>query len=338
LNVTEEGLRIYIEKFHSVLETTARENLPAELRERLLHLSLLPARITGYVSTNFGVAIEYISAPQTDIEVIRGSARVEQLILRAPSRYYKRATQLRFAGRSGLSGGTVDGAMPMLVDEQTHAHLHDVCFSSGGEWNRRLHYVDVWGDRSADRWSLHHAVAVAKDEVIAALVELNRAARQEISVDEYITKHKQKTVLLLGDYGAEGSMRLSRISQSLVTLGYVPLLVKDVPDFWDQDLTQKVVTLASISRFVIIDDSSKSGHLVEFQSLKANNFLMIILRAKGHDSSWMTQGVSVHSNVILEREYVANDPAPDVAAACSLAEAKLQAKNTAFQSLYPWRK
>src|SRR5262249_14969588 len=86
LNVTAEDLRAYIEVFHRTLEDCARQFLPEENRFDLFHLSLLPARITGYVSTQFGVGIEYEQAAETSINVIRGSVRVEDLFFRLPSR------------------------------------------------------------------------------------------------------------------------------------------------------------------------------------------------------------------------------------------------------------
>ena len=60
MNVTEEQLKTYIELFISTLKSTAQNHLDISLHNELLHLSLLPAEIVGYVSTNYGVALEYI--------------------------------------------------------------------------------------------------------------------------------------------------------------------------------------------------------------------------------------------------------------------------------------
>ena len=86
MNIRENDFKAYIELFHLTLEETSKNFLPNEFRPMLLHLSLLPARIIGYVSTQFGVAIEYRRATATIIEIRRGSARVEDLFVQAPLR------------------------------------------------------------------------------------------------------------------------------------------------------------------------------------------------------------------------------------------------------------
>ncbi len=58
-NVTDHMLYEYVETFHETLRQTASEFLAENDQKRLLHAALLPAKITGYVSTQFGVALEY---------------------------------------------------------------------------------------------------------------------------------------------------------------------------------------------------------------------------------------------------------------------------------------
>ena len=97
--------------------------------------------------------------------------------------------------------------------------------------------------------------------------------------------------------------RLSHISSTLRQLGYEPLLVKDVPDIPAYDIPQKVVAVGTIARFVVIDDSSKSGHLAEVEICRRNDWVTILLRAGGRGGSWMTAGASHLSSVVLEKDY-----------------------------------
>ena len=90
-NVTEEALRQYIETFHETLASATEKYLPEGHRKFSAHTSLLPAKIIGYVSTQFGTGIEYLPAEKTEIEIRRGSARIEDLLFRAPS--YMRSVQ-----------------------------------------------------------------------------------------------------------------------------------------------------------------------------------------------------------------------------------------------------
>lgn len=69
MNVSEDECKNYLEVFHSTLEITAKEFLRNELQKEILHISLLPAKITGYVSTQYGVAIEYEPSDKTIISI-----------------------------------------------------------------------------------------------------------------------------------------------------------------------------------------------------------------------------------------------------------------------------
>ena len=85
-NVRDENLREYLESFLDTLQSTANQYLKPEFHKRLLHLSYLPARIMGYVSTQFGTAIEYIPSDSTSIEIVLGSQRAEDLLFGAPKK------------------------------------------------------------------------------------------------------------------------------------------------------------------------------------------------------------------------------------------------------------
>ena len=171
------------------------------------------------------------------------------------------------------------------------------CRFQFGFWNRYIHYAEFYGDRDSINWSLDKAVTRGKNEVLAALVEINRANRSSISLDEYISRHKEKTVLLLGSYTSAAEQRLQAMADALRELGYDPLLVKDIPDHPLQSLEQKVVALGSLSRFIVVDDSEKSGHIAEIEICKDNRWITILLPPKGIGSTWMTSGASAYSKI-----------------------------------------
>jgi len=338
LNVTAEQLQAYIEMFHRALELTAEQFLPQEHRSTLLHSSLLPARITGYVSTQFGIAIEYESAPETTVQIVRGSARVEDLFVKAPPNAKAVGPLLKIGGTgSGLAKMTLAGGFPFrLTTENASASFFEVGFEIG-PWRRDVKFAEVFGNRDAANWSVGKAESRAKDEVLVAIVQLRKAQEKNTSLADYIGRFKDKTVLLLGDYDTDGLSRLEAISGALKSRGYDPILVRDIPDHPQQDLPQKVVAIGAVSRFVVFDDSSASGHLLEVQLCKQNGWVTVLLRAGGVGGSWMTAGASHASNVILELAY---DPAsPDLAVgqAADWAETKLRELERKFESTYPWR-
>ena len=77
MNVTEEGLKEYIEVFYYTLHDSSQNYLPTKHHKNLRHLSLLPANIIGYVSTQYGVAVEYIPSDDMFIKIVKGSGRVK---------------------------------------------------------------------------------------------------------------------------------------------------------------------------------------------------------------------------------------------------------------------
>jgi hypothetical protein len=142
---------------------------------------------------------------------------------------------------------------------------------------------------------------------------------------------------VLGDYSTAGTERLNAICQCLIDLGYEPFLVKDVPDIFGTDLQQKVVILGGLARFVIIDDSSPSGHLSEIQIAQQNRWTTVLLRARGMHSSWMTAGLSITSNVINEQEFDPIAPCTGVEKAVTWAESQIRDLDRRYKKLYPWR-
>jgi hypothetical protein len=344
MNVTEVALNSYIKLFHQTIKETADQFLPQEHKSSLLHLSLLPARVVGYVSTQFGVAIEYTPSAQTEIHIVRGSARVEDLLVQAPLHF--RNLKPMFNVQEGGAGGkasssisrlTIEGTFPFrLAGPNANLSVGEIAFKIGG-WRREIEYAELFGNRTADFWSPEHAVARAKDEVLAALVQTKRADEKHLSLVDYIGKFKERTVLLLGDYDDAGLQRLARISEVVVAHGYEAILIKDIPDQPVQDLPQKVATIGSLARFVIVDDSSKSGHLMEVQLCKQNNWITILLRQNGEGGSWMTAGASILSNVIFEQSYNEEDYSVAVSTVIKWAEQKITELQRQFDGLYPWR-
>jgi len=344
VNLTEDGLRDYIGLFHETLDATANQFLSQEHRGSLLHASLLPARIIGYVSTQFGAGIEYTSADHTEIHIVRGSSRVEDLFVQAPP--HARAIGPMFQIQEGTgeflnSGGafrlTLEGSFPFrLSGPKTAFRLGDVAFKIG-PWKRDVEYAEIFGNRSIEFWSKEQAIARAKDEVLAALAQTKRAEARHLSMPEYITKFKEKTVLLLGDYDEPGLKRLESMAAALSLRGYDPILIKDLPDQLVQDLPQKVSTIGYLARFVVVDDSTASGHLAEVQLCRQHDWITVLLRQGGKGASWMTAGASFTSNVILEQGYDELNLEPSIAKAAQWAEGKIEELERKFNNIFPWR-
>ena len=95
--------------------------------------------------------------------------------------------------------------------------------------------------------------------------------------------------------------------------------------------------VGSLARFVVVDDTTKSGHLSEVQICRLHNWITVLLRQGGKGASWMTAGASITSNVILEQAYDENRMEESVASAVEWAEAKISELERKFDNVYPWR-
>jgi len=116
VNVTENLLRSYLEIFHHELKNAAEKYLSSDARQRLLHLSYLPTKIVGYVSTRHGTAFEYIPNSATVIEIIRGSLPVEDLLVHPPNCLRHIGPMFNVAARRiGMFNITIPDAFPFRL-------------------------------------------------------------------------------------------------------------------------------------------------------------------------------------------------------------------------------
>ena len=340
MNIKHHELQSYIEVFHECLDETASRYLDSKYQKDLLHTSLLPARIRGYVSTKFGVAIEYKPAASTSIEVCRGSARVEDLLVQAPARL-KNATGGGIAilgPNTSLTDIRIRDAFPFrLMTREASVRVRSLVVKSG-VWARKIEYAEVFGDRRTGKWTSEHAVSRAKDEVLAAIVESNKATCNKVSINEYVSRFKKKSVLVLGGYSVDGDSRLRKICDALHAEGYDSILVKDIPDHPHHDLRQKVTAIGAVARFVVVDDTERSGHIMELQICDTNNWITLVLRPGDRSSTWMTEGLSEKSKVIQEYKYDPSTPDINLKDAISWAESTISQLQRNYERIYPWRR
>ena len=341
MNITEAGIKKYIEAFNAALEEESNRFFTEEEANHLLHKSLLPAKIVCYVSTQYGVGIEYIKSENNTIETVRGSTRIEDLFVQAPKKIRKTGPMFNIAASGvGFSGLTLAGGFPFrLTTTDANVTFRDVRFSADSpKWERNVDYAEIYSERDEVRWSIEAAQNRAKDEVLSALFLKQKAENQKQKIDEYISNFHKKSVLLLGSYDTEGEKRLEAIAKVVSDLGYEPVLIKDIPDFEHYDIPQKVTAIGAICRIILIDDSSPSGHLSEVEICRNNRWITVLFRDKGKGASWMTAGASITSNVILEKEYDYKNPDSTVKEAVEWAENKIKELKIALNELYPWRK
>lgn len=346
MNVRDDSLRHYLDVFNRTYIETAEQFIPHENLNLLLRFPLIKGGTIGYVSTQFGAGYEYVDADIQAVKVQVTSARIEDFFNRAPNRVRRLPTIFPIEGAittiegaiTTIGGMTLEGGFPFrLTSSHASIRLFDVQFKALG-WQRMVKYAELYGNRTAEFWSETNAIRRAKDEILIALVDLNQAAKKSTALGEYLRTFKQQHVLLLGDFSEAGRQRLNSFKHILADLGYIPVLVDEVPDDLHYNLTQKATAIASVARFIVIDDSSKAGHLVELPHVQSNNWTTIVLRLHGSETTFLSRGVSSYSKVILEKTYTLSDLDQTLRESVEWAEKTIAELGRASQEIYPWRK
>ena len=108
-----------------------------------------------------------------------------------------------------------------------------------------------------------------------------------VRIGEAVHQLKKNSVAVLGRDSPPESDLLRRIRDELRALNYHAFLVREEESLAEQTPEEKVKLLTLMSRFCVMEDSTASGHIAEFEYCKTNRVLLILLRRAGHGSTWM---------------------------------------------------
>lgn len=168
-----------------------------------------------------------------------------------------------------------------------------------GFGRRRIAYARLIGSNSSELWTGSLGRSDAQKSLLRAQVEhlLNQGKHAPFR------QLTEMAVLILGDFSADGRERLKSLRSLISNEGYQPTFVDEIEDVPQHSLHTKVVTLASVCRFVVVDDSSRSGHLTEIGLLRNVDTPIIHLQEEGSDTSSMTLGLDFRGSHFLTRTY-----------------------------------
>jgi hypothetical protein len=148
---------------------------------------------------------------------------------------------------------------------------------------------------------------------------------------------KKKCVLIAGKYGEHRS-RLESIKQALNSLNLVGLILDEFPDIEEQPLAEKMVTYASMCRFVIVDDLVPSGHINELDICHERKYVTAVLRLEGKPSTAMQANVGDEVAFIKEFAYGENELQDAVIEAAKWGDETVNERSRALNRRYrDWR-
>lgn len=353
----EPDLLAYANAFKHTFLASYKTVIETAHWDRLAYLDLLEhGHFVGYYSSSFGAGYEWRRGPGR-WEVRSGTSSINRIFLPfhsgSPSKKYgveiegeaaavlehceigtgatvtMRDHASALVWRSRLLGNSVVNLItgdPMLFIGESEL--------GSGPGRRFVRLAFLRGSNAPEHWSAVAGAGAAENVLLRAQVEilLDRTSRQPY---QHLAKN---SVLLLGDFSGEGRARLRAIEEIVRRLGWSPVYVDKFDDIPRQDIRAKVLTLASICRFVLVDDSSKAGQLTEIPLLEQARTPSAILRKTGSYSSAMTRGIGGSYSLLRTYTYNDEDVAGVVETAANEAEAMVRVLEQELDEEYKaWR-
>jgi hypothetical protein len=293
---------------------------PGQERELLLHAALLPARIHAYVSSTFGVAIEYEPAAQMAVVVKDGPERIEDLLLNSPAWAREIAPMFTIDGPNrNLRRRPLTRGFPFrLASERCSLTLQEVGVQVG-TWKRVIVYAEVYGSRDAADWTVEKAQARATMEVLLGSIHLRNAGERELTVQDYLAQYRDKVVVLLGGSDPAGSARLRALAEALRALHYEPVIAEDIAVETAHEAWEFMRTIGANARFAMVDTSADAARHVAL--CREQGWLTATLAATGADASQLPAQEAGDALVLPAHGYDPADPSTAVLQALRRLEA-----------------
>jgi len=340
-NIKEDEFCAYLEAFHRVYQDKLAAYVPEQYHGDLLRVQHLQnSKIVGYVSTTYGVGYEYQPGVSGNLEVSYGSRRVDEFFYRHPRGLIENdgnIAVLLIGSEFRMVSCTFADRMPVRLDGfDASTTLANVNWKFRGQ-ARQIAYAELFANRASNYWSVNKAVERAMDEVLQASVYSRRMDRLDMSVSDCLEHFSRSHVLVLGDFGEEGKERIEIIKELLGARGYYGFSLEDVREVPEWDLLRKLTAVAPMCRFVVVDDSSRAGHTGELVKLEMLGVITIVMRLRDTQSTFVTRGQSVTSNVISEVDYDSTDIKKVLNVAAQWAESKIWELRFRYSNTFPWR-
>lgn len=160
----------------------------------------------------------------------------------------------------------------------------------------------------------------------------------DLDYQGWIERCKQKMVLVLGkDNTKEAFERLEYISAQLEGIGYEPIIIKKQAEIDALYNEEKMLTYASLSRFIVIEKSEAAGQIDEARICATNRFVCVWLQKENTGDTWMQGDYELTFKNVKVFKYGEGELSTAVSHATIWAEEYLEQKEDELNALYPWR-
>ncbi|REE84562.1 hypothetical protein A8990_11497 [Paenibacillus taihuensis] len=189
-------------------------------------------------------------------------------------------------------------------------------------------------------------VNITKPKKTPELEELGRKVYSSSSIGNegqvtheiWIEQCKKSTVLILGKDSPDEYMKeLEEIGKVVQERGYNPIFIKKQAEVDISSNEEKMLTYASLSRFIIIEKSYAAGQIDEAKICAINRFPAIWLRREGHGDTWMQGDYEADFKFIKNFCYDENNKNDVIKSAIEWVEEFIDTKREYLNNIYPWR-
>lgn len=163
--------------------------------------------------------------------------------------------------------------------------------------------------------------------------------RQFSTLYHYIQRFRKGCVLIIGkDSDDESIDKLRLIQKVLKEHDYEGILLKDFPDIPEQAIEEKMNLFGSISRFVICENSSYSGHMDELSICARNRFVTVVMQQEGKYTTWLQECYPIDFKFIKKVQYKSGSMQVSIVQAIKSAEKTVRERRCELDNLYSYRK
>jgi hypothetical protein len=115
-----------------------------------------------------------------------------------------------------------------------------------------------------------------------------RASGEQGDAIRKLEEEMERNVLVLGrDADSEGMKLIARIEEVVRRNDYNPISLKKLPTIKHLTLENRMIRLASICRFVLVEESRPSGAIDELRLCAESQFVTATMKQAGKGATWM---------------------------------------------------
>lgn len=175
-------------------------------------------------------------------------------------------------------------------------------------------------------------------EIKSSRLYIQQGIKQFSALFDEIKKYRERCILIIGcDSTDEGRAKLDNIRGVLDNLGYEGILVRKYRDIESQSIEEKMILFASITKFVICENSYFSGHIDELNICARNRLVTVVVHEKGKYTTWMQSCYPIDFSFIKKIQYTQKTFQRDIVKAVKIAEKLVNERTKALNREYKYR-